>query len=204
MFGGAEYLAQGGATDVDASFPTLELKAGPNTWNPTLNLSPRDGNGITDYHDTTNWPAFDNDEQCLGDRIFQMTMAAADTVWDTPVGKVDINDSDEILPSQHATVRALASRYSDLFEDNGTVAKENEDEYMKIVLKPGVELPSKGPYNNSAKDRKVIDETFDGYHLQDKMGWAKQAVKAAFPAFVVWQKDKGRVVMDIRGLNSRV
>jgi hypothetical protein len=147
---------------------------------------------------------YDKGIHALGDAIYNMATAADEAEWVTPVGGVGINTTDEIMPSQHAELAALASRYSDLFEDKGTVANEHEDEYMKIVLKPGAELPNKGPYNNSAKDKKVIDDTFDNYHRQNKMGWAPQGVKAAWPAFVVWQKDKGRVVTDIRGLNARV
>jgi hypothetical protein len=75
---------------------------------------------------------------------------------------------------------------------------------MRITLKPNAELPNKGPYNNSAKDRAFIDETFNRYHAQGKMDWAPQGVQAAWPAFVVWQKLKGRVVIDIRGLNGAV
>jgi hypothetical protein len=133
-----------------------------------------------------------------------MATTANEVDWPSAMREVDINETDEIMPSQCADLVALVSRYADLFEDKGTVANENEEEYMRITLKPSAELPNKGPYNNSEKDKKVIDETFDKYHRQDKMGWAKQGVKAAWPAFVVWQKEKGRVVTDIRGLNARV
>jgi hypothetical protein len=68
-----------------------------------------------------------------------------------------------------------------------------------------VELPNKGPYNNSAKDRNVIDTSFDKYHAEGKMGWSRPGqARSAHPAFVVWQSEKGRVVMDIRGLNAAV
>jgi hypothetical protein len=74
---------------------------------------------------------------------------------------------------------------------------------MRITLRPGAELPNKGPYNNSAKDRGLIDTSFDRYHAEGKMGSSRQGeALAASPAFVVWQKDKGCVVMDVRGLNA--
>jgi hypothetical protein len=139
----------------------------------------------------------------LSDAVFQMTQSA-ETVYDTPVGKVDINSSDEIRPQQTAALRRVAVRFSNLFEDRGTVAIEPEEDYMKITLKPGASLPNRGPYNNSSKDRAVIDDKFDGYHKQGKMDWAPQGVTSASPAFVVWQKEAGRVVMDIRGLNAAV
>jgi hypothetical protein len=140
----------------------------------------------------------------LADSIYQMTQEAADQQYDTPVGKVDINSNDEIRPQQTAALRRVAVRFSNLFEDRGTVAIEPEEDYMKITLKPGASLPNRGPYNNSSKDRAVIDDKFDGYHKQGKMDWAPQGVTAASPAFVVWQKEVGRVVMDIRGLNAAV
>jgi hypothetical protein len=202
MFGGAAG-ANKNAFEIKNAEIGIEPRAGPNTWTTGWSLPKTgDGYGSSGYQ----WAPDSSisDGYSLGDEIYQMTTTANDMEWTTPVGAVDINKDDEILPSQYEDIRALASRYADLFEDKGTVANEKEDEYMKIVLKPGAELPNKGPYNNSAKDRKVIDFTFDGYHKQNKMGWTPQGVKTAWPAFVVWQKDKGRVVTDIRGLNSRV
>jgi hypothetical protein len=144
------------------------------------------------------------DTASLADSIYQMTQQAADLQYNTPVGKVNINCTDEIRPQQTTALRRVAARFSNLFEDRGTVAIEPEEDYMKITLKPGASLPNRGPYNNSSKDRAVIDEKFDGYHKQGKMDWAPQGVTSASPAFVVWQKEAGRVVMDIRGLNAAV
>jgi hypothetical protein len=124
---------------------------------------------------------------------------------DSAVRLVDINSTDDITPAQRNAMQMIVRRFSLVFEDRGTVAIEPEEDHMRITLRPGVELPNKGPYNNSAKDQAVIDATFDKYHAEGKMGWSRPGqARSAHPAFVVWQTEKGRVVMDIRGLNAAV
>jgi hypothetical protein len=187
-----------GNTDID-TYGGGSLQAVFNPWHsPHIENRSKPSTYFCDTHDT----AYAN--STLSDAVFQMTLEAAETQYDTPVGKVDINVSDEIRPQQSSAIRQVVVRYSNLFEDRGTVAIEPEEDYMRITLKPGAQLPNKGPYNNSARDRGVIDTTFDGYHEQGKMDWAPQGVVIAHPAFVVWQKDKGRVVTDIRALNGSV
>jgi hypothetical protein len=122
-----------------------------------------------------------------------------------PMEHIDINSTDEITPAQQDAVRRTVARFALLFENRGTVALEPEEDYMRITLKPGAELVNRRPYNNSAKDRGVIDTTFDKYHYEQKMGWSRPGMaRGANPAFVVWQKDQGRVVLDIRALNASV
>jgi hypothetical protein len=116
---------------------------------------------------------------------------------DTTRVQVDINCTDDISAAQINEIVVLVSRYHTVFEDRGTVAREPDEDYMRITLRPGAVLPNKGPYNNSAKDRAFIDVTFDGYHRQGKLEWAPQGVHTACPAFVVWQKEKGRVVVTV-------
>jgi hypothetical protein len=128
-----------------------------------------------------------------------------DLVVTHPSTEVDINGTDDISAAQAACLRETVEWFSSVFEDHGTVARESEDDHMRITLKPGAEIVNKGPYNNSAKDRAVIDESFDRYHQEGKMGWAPPGlVRTAYPAFVVWQNAKGRAVMDISGLNASV
>jgi hypothetical protein len=201
MFGMANSKDTKWESCTDVTLSGIQPHAGPNEWSqPAPHTAKYDGYGTTDHHGNT----FTTVNSTLSDAIYNMATAANEVDWPAAIREVDINRTDEIMPSQCADLVTLIARYSDLFEDKGTVANEHEDEHMKITLKPGAELPNKGPYNNSEKDKKVIDETFDKYHRQGKMGWAQQGVKAAWPAFVVWQKDKGRVVTDIRGLNARV
>ena len=58
----------------------------------------------------------------------------------------------------------------------------------------------------------MVDEVFNKLHKQNKMSWATKGTPFAFPIFVVWKivfvgpdkapHRKGRVVVDIRGLNK--
>jgi len=56
------------------------------------------------------------------------------------------------------------------------------------------------------KDRELIDEVHDKLHDQQRMEWSQEPSPFGFPVFVVWKnvegKRKGRVVVDIRGLNK--
>jgi hypothetical protein len=121
---------------------------------------------------------------------------------------VDVNATDDITANQTRTLRALCEEFGPIFEDRGLVADEPEENWMRITLKPGVQLQSKGPYAASQRDRKCIDSTFDKMHNEDKIEWSPPWPKpgtmpAASPAFVVWNGDKGRVVTDIRDVNDK-
>ena len=61
-------------------------------------------------------------------------------------------------------------------------------------------------------ERRVIDKEFDKMHSQGRMSWSSEPSPFGFPVFVVWKTvfsgtekvpiKKGRVVVDIRGLNK--
>ena len=65
-------------------------------------------------------------------------------------------------------------------------------------------------YPLSQKDRDFVDKEFDKLHEQGRMDWTTQPTPFGFPVFVVWRtvhvdgipQRKGRVVVDIRGLNA--
>jgi hypothetical protein len=185
--------------------PTLFDAAQNGEWSARCPIMEKNGSIVDDTRAMANpWSG-----ACWRNGVADAMHAADNTATDSqiehPVGKVDINTEDDITESQIEYLRIVIGRFAVLFEDRGTVARESEDDHMRIVLKPGAELPNKGPYNNSAKDKAVIDTTFDKYHVEGKMGWARPGMTcAASPAFVVWQQIKGRVVMDIRGLNAAV
>lgn len=53
----------------------------------------------------------------------------------------------------------------------------------------------------------MVDKSFDPMHKQGKMGWSQLPTPFGSPVFVVWKtladgSRKGRVVIDIRGLNT--
>jgi hypothetical protein len=76
---------------------------------------------------------------------------------------------------------------------------------LKIKLKPGANLKSKGVYRLGAKDRAVVDELFDKLTSEGKMSKSKGGNPVGWGVFVVRTGkpgDKGRVVVDTRGLNT--
>jgi len=62
-------------------------------------------------------------------------------------------------------------------------------------------------YPLGIKDRKHIDKTFDKLYEKERMSWSTTSTPFSYPVFVVWKtlpsgERKGRVVIDIRGLNQ--
>ena len=65
-------------------------------------------------------------------------------------------------------------------------------------------------YPMGLKEQQLINETFDKMHKDNKMEWSRELTPFSFPVFVAWQTvyidgkpvRKGRVVVDIRGLNK--
>jgi hypothetical protein len=100
----------------------------------------------------------------------------------------------------------LVHRYPKLWEDDGLVDVP-PDQLMRVPLVEGWQNQrvSSRSYPLSRRDRQLLDEIFDGLHKQGKMVWATRATPFAHPVFVVWRMVrgavKGRVVIDLRGLN---
>ena len=62
-------------------------------------------------------------------------------------------------------------------------------------------------YPLGAKDRALVDKTFDELHTADKMSWTNESTPFSYPVFCVWKTNadgerKGRPVIDIRDLNT--
>ena len=98
----------------------------------------------------------------------------------------------------------VAERYLDLWRDKGGTVKIPETDHLSVPLKDGWSAASLStkPYPLSAKDRRVVDTTFDKLHEDGKMEWSTEPTPFGFLVFVVWKGDKGRAVVDIRGLNK--
>jgi hypothetical protein len=76
---------------------------------------------------------------------------------------------------------------------------------MKIRLKEGADLKSKGVYRLGSKDKAVVDELFDKLRAEGKMSPSRSGNPIGWGVFVVRTGrpgDKGRVVVDTRGLNA--
>lgn len=103
----------------------------------------------------------------------------------------------------------IVNDYPALWQDTG-FADLPEDNWMKIPLKSDWEQRVTGKakvYPLGTKDRELVDDTFDELHRTDKMAWTDGSTPFSYPVFCVWKttengQRKGRVVVDIRGLNA--
>lgn len=110
-------------------------------------------------------------------------------------------------PEVATQIASVADEFPEIWEDQGNTVDIPEEEWMPIPLKPDAAAKPSRVYPVSQKDKDVIDETFDKLHTQGKMEWSSQPTPYSYPVFVVWRQlpdgsRKGRVVVDIRGLNK--
>ena len=63
-------------------------------------------------------------------------------------------------------------------------------------------------YSLSIEDQKIVDETFDKMHDQDRLKWTDTATLFSYSVFVIWiikdEVKKDRAVIDIRDLNELI
>lgn len=109
-------------------------------------------------------------------------------------------------PDVAAAIAAVANDYPEIWTDQGTTVDIPEEEWMPIPLKSDAAPQPSRVYPVSQRDKDVINTTFDKLHQQGKMTWSSQPTPFSYPCFVVWREvngiKKGRVVIDIRGLNK--
>lgn len=119
---------------------------------------------------------------------------------------VTIHNSDN---SAVSVLTALVNEFPEIWKDSG-FAKLPEDHWMQIPLQSDWEKRVDGKakvYPLGIKDREFVDTTFDELHSLGRMSWTKTSTPFSYPCFVVWKtlpsgERKGRVVVDIRGLNN--
>lgn len=83
---------------------------------------------------------------------------------------------------------------------------------MRIPLRSDWESRISGQakvYPLGSRDRKIIDGTFDELQQQQRLKYTTHATPFSYPVFVIWRnlpnrERKGRVVVDIHGLNHLV
>ena len=106
----------------------------------------------------------------------------------------------------HRVLSSVVAEYGDVFTDSGATIDIPEDQWMPIPLKPDAKAKPSKVYPLGQKDREVVDATFDKLQQQGKLRFSTQPTPFSWPCFVVWrdtpQGRKGRVVIDIRGLNA--
>jgi hypothetical protein len=80
-----------------------------------------------------------------GKATMEMGVPAAPAAGKFGAENVDVNSTDDVTADQTRALRALCEELGPIFEDRGLVADEPEENWMRITLKPGVQLHSKGP-----------------------------------------------------------
>lgn len=110
-------------------------------------------------------------------------------------------------PDVATQLATVVDEFPEIWTDRGTTVDIPEDQWMPIPLLLDAKSQPAKVYPVSQKDRQVIDETFDKLYRQGKMTWSIQPTLFSYPCFVVWRQipngeRKGRVVIDIRGLNK--
>lgn len=128
----------------------------------------------------------------------------SDRKHSTPAGKpygsghVVINpDIDE---EKRSLIRQIIEAHESLFGKDLGRCRKPEKDWMEVNIKPGEQLKSPGVYKASSRDKAEIDKTFDTLRGQGLLEAGKGPI--GWPVFVVWRGGKGRVVVDLRGLNA--
>ena len=113
-------------------------------------------------------------------------------------------------------MRKIAEENPRIWEDTGDTIDLPEDEWLQVPITTDWQSSSAKlghkVYPLTPEARKLVDEKFNHMHTQGKMSWTQEPTPFAFPVFVVYKtvyvgpdkipKRKGRVVVDIRGLNK--
>ena len=103
----------------------------------------------------------------------------------------------------------LVNEYPKIWEDTGS-AELPEENWTTIPLKSDWERRVSGMakiYPLAAKDRELIDQTFDKLQDLGRLSYTTDCTPFSYPCFVVWKPTAdggraGRAVIDIRGLNA--
>ena len=111
---------------------------------------------------------------------------------------------------QRKALARIAHTHASLFEDRGQIANIPEENWMTIPLKSDAKPDPHRVYPLGKPDQEFVDKEFDKLQMEGKLEWTKKPTEHSYPVFVVWRtvrnskgedERKGRVVVDIRGLN---
>lgn len=86
------------------------------------------------------------------------------------------------------------------------ISKKN---WMSITLKTNAKFNSIKIFQLKSNDKRLVNETFDSLHNQEKMKWNTRFTQYNSLVFVIWRtlsskKRKRRMIMNIRDLNKRI
>ena len=113
--------------------------------------------------------------------------------------------------STYNRLSAVAKAYHDIWRDKGGVVNIPEKDWMENKTVNDAKPMLARVFRLGLEDRAVVDKEFDAMHKSGKMEWTTKPTPFAYPVFVVWRtihlpgktpERKGRVVIDIRGLNK--
>ena len=114
--------------------------------------------------------------------------------------------------SAYTRLATVAEAYPSIWQEKATgTVKVPEADWMSVDTIPGAKIEPARVFKLGKQDRDVIDKEFDELHRLGKLSWTTEPTPYAYPCFVVWRtvhlpgkppERKGRVVVDIRGLNK--
>lgn len=108
-------------------------------------------------------------------------------------------------------IEQVAQSYPTIFRDSKGVVDIPKEEWMPIWTLPDAIPTAAKVYTVGEEDRQFIDKEFNKLHKDGKMSWTTNPTPFGYPVFVVWRttnsagkepQQKGRVVVDIQGLNK--
>lgn len=117
----------------------------------------------------------------------------------------EVHVNEKLLLTQQKQLRQLAKRFAIIFNDAPGMARQPEEEWLRIKVASELEqkLKPQAPYRNALRAKQEIDKTFDENVRLGRMAPAKHS-PYALPVFVVYkytQDDavkKPRPVVDLR------
>ena len=132
-----------------------------------------------------------------------------------PIVEILPSAEDKVLPNRVTTYRNVpelattANKFPEL-QIEGGFAEVPQNEQIRIPLRSDQEdkaLKIVRVYPLSNKAKEIINKIFDKLYNQGRIDQTNKAIPFSYPIFVVWTTKanstrKGRVVIDIRGLNA--
>ena len=121
----------------------------------------------------------------------------------------EVHINEKLPLQQQQQLRQLTKRFAILFNDTPGMARQPEEDWLRIKVAPELErdLKPRPPYRNAPRAKQAIDETFDENARLGRMEPAKHS-PYSLPVFVVYKYTpegtvkKARPVVDLRPLND--
>ncbi|SLM38387.1 probable transposable element [Lasallia pustulata] len=161
------------------------------------------------------------EEECYPVDVEDYSLAAKYTPVEVDVNKPETKLANGVtIYGDAETVAVLAdviNAFPRTWSDSGDMVKITPEEHLSIPLTVDWNTSTAAKlshwvYPMGPNERAVIDEEFDKMHKQGRMSWSAEPTPFSFPVFMVWKTvfsgsekkptKKGRVVVDIRGLNK--